>query len=195
MNTESTTYTLRFLLDNSVRSYEPNLALAYIQKQQITYHELGHMISQMESWFLNHNIAKGDKIAILSENSPHWAVSFFAITHLGAVAVPILPDFSINEVNNILHHSDSKMVFISHRLLTKHGDDLKFRGQKILLDHFQVIGTEDRILDFDPKQKRNIPELPALSPDDLASIIYTSGTTGRSKGVMLSHENLTYVPE
>ena len=195
MNTESTTYTLRFLLNNSVKNYQSNLALAYIQKQQITYHELGHMISQMESWFLSHQITKGDKIAILSENSPHWAVSFFAITHLGAVAVPILPDFSVSEVNNILSHSDSKMLFISHRLLTKHGDDLKFRGQKILLDHFQIIGTEERILDFDSKQKRNNPELPDLCPDDLASIIYTSGTTGRSKGVMLSHENLTFVPE
>lgn len=195
MNTESTSYTLRSLLDKSIKAYESNLALAYIQKQQITYHELGRLISHMESWLLSHQIAKGDKIAILSENAPHWSVAFFAITHLGAVAVPLLPDFSINEVNNILTHSDSKMLFISQRLLTKHGDSLKFKGQKILIDHFQIIGTEDRILDFDPKRKIIKNELPPISPSDLASIIYTSGTTGRSKGVMLSHENLTFVPE
>lgn len=195
MNTDSITYTLRSLLDRSIKIYDQNLALAYIQKQQITYHELGRMITHMESWLLTHGIGKGDKVAILSENSPHWAVAFFAITHLGAVAVPILPDFSATEVNNILVHSDSKMLFISHRLQTKLGDGLKFKGSMVLADHFQLIGSDERILDFNPHTKLNHPLLPDLEPDDLASIIYTSGTTGRSKGVMLSHENLTFVPE
>lgn len=195
MSTQHLKYTLRSLLDRSTDLYGSNLALAYIQKQQITYHELGKLISQMEHWFVTNGVQKGDKIAILSENCPHWAVAFFAITHYGAVAVPILPDFSAAEVNNILSHSESKMLFISHRLQTKLGNDLKFHGVMIQIDHYQIEGTEKRILDFDYHHKQSNLTLPDLSPDDLASIIYTSGTTGRSKGVMLSHENLTYVPE
>ncbi len=195
MTSEIRIDTLRALIDNSAIKYRDHLALSYIQKQKIHYHELYDHVHRIGNWFLKHNIQKGSKVAIVGENSPHWAAVFFSITYMGAVAVPILPDFSDMEINNILAHSESEILFISHRLYQKHQATLDFKGPIVFLDHLEIAGSKSHILDFDYDHAKNKIVLPDLEPDDLASIIYTSGTTGRSKGVMLSHRNLTFVAE
>ena len=101
--------------------------------------------------FLEKNgIHPGDKVAILSTNMPNWGVAYFSITFMGAVAVPILPDFSATEVGNVLEHSGAKAIFISpHHLPRIEGfksDDLK---TAILVEDFSLLFSEKGSSDFD----------------------------------------------
>lgn len=188
-------YTLSGLLTESVARNPNRPALAVNHHLRISYAEL-HQMSQIIGQLLaSYQVAKGERVAILSENSPHWAVAFFGITSSGRVAVPILPDFTSAEVNNILLHSESKTLFVSERLFKRHLNQLEFAGDIIFLDNFTFDQSEKHL--FDPDFIHSLPQLPDphLTPSDLASIIYTSGTTGRSKGVMLTHDNLTYTAE
>lgn len=118
-------------------------------------------------------------VAILSENMPHWGVAYFAITRTGAAVVPILPDFSAREVQNILAHAEVKTVFVSERQLPKIAD---------LVDAGTVSVIPIETLDGIIAEQRE--DRPAIDEEALAAIIYTSGTTGTSKGVMLTHKNL-----
>jgi len=110
---------------------------------------------------------------------------------MGAVAVPILPDFSAVEAANVLTHSGAKAIFISNSQLSKiegfKSDDLK---TGIQIDDFSILFSDKNAPVFDPSAR---PEKTYdVDEDDLASIIYTSGTTGRSKGVMLTHKNISF---
>jgi long-chain acyl-CoA synthetase len=110
---------------------------------------------------------------------------------MGAVVVPILPDFSATEVGNVLSHSEAKAIFISTTLISRlegfKSDDLK---TGILIEDFSILFSKNKSIVFDPSAR---PEKTYnVAEDDLASIIYTSGTTGRSKGVMLTHKNISF---
>ncbi|HOW09620.1 MAG TPA: AMP-binding protein [Bacteroidales bacterium] len=152
-----------------------------------TYREIRSLIALMEKLGIN----PGDRVAILSNNMPNWSSAYFSITFMGAVAVPILPDFSSAEIMNVLAHSGSKAVFVSSLLKPKivdfKSDELK---SVIMIEDFSVISVLENppvyLPDAIPQKVYEVKE------DDLASIIYTSGTTGRSKGVMLTHRNISF---
>ena len=101
------------------------------------------------------------------------------------VIVPVLPDFTADEIRNVLEHSESKVLFVSERLSGRiaAGTDLV---SMIRLDDFQVIRGQQ------PEQGV-APQSVEVDEQDVAAIIYTSGTTGRSKGVVLTHKNITFV--
>jgi long-chain acyl-CoA synthetase len=115
-------------------------------------------------------------------------MSYLAITYMGAVAVPILPDFSEEEVDNVLNHSEAKAILVSqglrHKVSCQKCKGLQFR---IALEDFSLIDVGIEVT-FNPATHSETEF--NVSEDDLAAIIYTSGTTGSSKGVMLSHKNL-----
>jgi long-chain acyl-CoA synthetase len=119
---------------------------------------------------------------------PNWCVSYFAIVGVGGVVVPILPDFHPNEVQHILQHSDSKVIFISQKLLPNIANlPSETLTHRIAMEDFALLTGELN------NESPVSPELPVET--DTASIIYTSGTTGHSKGVMLSHRNITFNAE
>ena len=127
-----------------------------------------------------------DKVAILSENMPNWAVAFFSITAHGRIAVPMLPDLSANEVENILTHSETKAIFVSRKQLPKISQETYDRLNLIIdISTFDLIKAEDESYTCDGRSK--VPDA-----TDIAAIIYTSGTTGNAKGVMLSHRNFCH---
>lgn len=131
-----------------------------------------------------YGIGAGDKVAILSQSMPNWSVAFFSIVPFGRIAIPILPDSSENEVTNILRHSESKVIFISERLLPKLSQECKDMLTLVIdIDTFEVLKSDDDKFTCDGKVSMPMP-------DDIATIIYTSGTTGSAKGVVLSHRNL-----
>ncbi|MDR1699050.1 MAG: AMP-binding protein [Prevotellaceae bacterium] len=190
-----TKLTLQEILRNSAKQFGDKLALSFVSNTPVSYNKMAEMARKIGFYLHEKGIKKQDKIAILSENMPNWGVSYFSISASGNVTVPILVDFSAKEVNNILEHSDSKMLFISKKLTAKHGDALQFDGDIIYIDDFSSAKEdEDGIEEFAIKNAGTFAKYaaPEVEENDLASIIYTSGTTGRNKGVMLSNLNIVY---
>lgn len=168
-----------------------NNAYAFAGEEPKTYETVNKEIMALMAFLEKNNIGPGDKVAILSTNMPNWGVAFFSVTFMGAVVVPILPDFSATEVRNVLEHSEAKAIFISNSLLPRiEGFKSETLKTKILIEELTVISSDNDSVAYDPAA---IPQKNyEVKEDDLASIIYTSGTTGRSKGVMLTHKNISF---
>ena len=131
-----------------------------------------------------YGISSGDKVAILSQSMPNWSVAFFSIVPFGRIAIPILPDSSENEVTNIITHSESKVIFVSKRLVGKISQEIINKMTLVIdIETFEII--KEDVEKFTCDGRTSTP-----TPDDIATIIYTSGTTGSAKGVVLSHRNL-----
>jgi long-chain acyl-CoA synthetase len=165
-------------------------AYAFVGEDPISWEVVAVKINAVTAFLEKCGINPGDKVAILSSNMPNWAISYFAITFMGAVAVPVLPDFSVTEVANVLDHSEAKAIFISSGLLNKiETYKGKFLKTGILIEDFSLTFSKSKSI-FDPLA---VPSRHyEVEEEDLASIIYTSGTTGRSKGVMLTHKNISF---
>lgn len=149
-----------------------------------TYGSLKEKSDSLSKLLTQYGISAGDKVAIFSQSMPNWSVAFFSIVPFGRIAIPILPDCSENEVRNIINHSESKVIFVSQRLLPKISEEIKQRMTLIIeIDTFEILHSDEEKFTCDGKAA--VP-----TPDDIATIIYTSGTTGSAKGVVLSHRNL-----
>jgi long-chain acyl-CoA synthetase len=179
------------MFNETLRKFGKKDAYTFVGESPVSY-EAAHKEIQAVIAFLEKNgIVPGDKVAILSSNMPNWGIAFFAITFMGAVAVPILPDFSVTEVNNVISHSGARAIFVSTSLLAKSDEivsaDLFLRA---LIDDFSLISSTSGLL---PLIHGSVPSKNYdVAESDMASIIYTSGTTGRSKGVMLTHKNISF---
>ncbi len=149
-----------------------------------TYNSFKGKCDSLSKKLTQYGIGAGDKVAILSQSMPNWSVAFFSIVPFGRIAIPILPDSSVNEVTNILEHSESKVIFVSQKLASKVSKECRERMTLVIdIDTFEVLQSDDEKFTCDGRT--SIP-----TPDDIATIIYTSGTTGSAKGVVLSHRNL-----
>ena len=177
--------TLKELFDRSSVQFADRNAISFVNGIPLTYAEMKQEVDKTIILLGRMGVRKGDRVAILSVNMPNWCVSFFAIASMGAVVVPILPDFHPDEVQNILQHSGSKAIFVSQKLRANI-DHLQSKTltHQIAVEDFSVLSGK---LTDEPVA---ISEAPAET--DIASIIYTSGTTGHSKGVMLTHHNITF---
>jgi len=176
--------TLKELFDRSCMLYADRPAISFVDGTPMTYAEMKQQVANATVLLGRMSICKGDRVAILSSNMPNWCITYFAITSMGAIVVPILPDFHPDEVHSIMQHSGCKAIFVSQKLQASIvGLQSEMHTHTIAIEDFSILSGE---LADEPVA---IPELP--SETDTASLIYTSGTTGRSKGVMLSHRNLT----
>jgi long-chain acyl-CoA synthetase len=206
--TERRQFTLQHIIEDSCRKNSSHIALTFTDDEPISYSDLKRQIDHLSVFLKNQGVMHGDRIAILGENSPQWGIAYFAITTMGAVAVPILPDFHASEIHHILRHSGSKVIFISERFYHKI-EDLDFTefNSIILMNDFSIINpatskaTLRQLIAEGSKELRKIKNLVLslagliqreITEDDIASIIYTSGTTGHSKGVMLTHKNIVW---
>jgi len=180
---EKTFSTLQEILSQSIVKHSKRNCLSFVDSTPITYQEFGTQVYNLSKTLIKNGFAKGDKIAILSHNMPNWGIAYFAIINIGAVTVPLMPDFSEYELANIIEHSESKAVFVSDRLQQKLEDcSIDASIQKINIDDLSTY--------ISPEVIDQANEFCSVSSGDLASLVYTSGTTGKSKGVMLSHNNL-----
>ncbi|MDP4221887.1 MAG: AMP-binding protein [Bacteroidota bacterium] len=183
--------TLPALFGETVCRFGNRNAYAFAGEKPRTFNETADEIRALMAFLEKLYVKPGDRIAILSANMPNWSSVYYAVTFMGAVAVPVLPDFSPSEISNILSHSESKVIFVSSSLLAKL-DTGKPDSQKtvILIDDYSLNLQKPAYPRYDPQA---VPERNyKVNEDDLASIIYTSGTTGRSKGVMLTHRNISF---
>lgn len=194
------THTVPELLNYSFKHFSKNNGFSFVDRKQNTYCDLKNSIAEIGNMLQLLGVKKGDKVAILAANSPNWVASFFAIGSMGAVVIPILPDFSENEISLILNHSNTKAIFVSSKLFPK----IQGRSNKEL-EYVFNIDTFGKVSQKNTQEEFDLAEQPKMSAkgycyeniveDDLLSIIYTSGTTGSSKGVMLSHKNILWNAE
>lgn len=177
--------TLAELIKHSCEAYASNTAVSFVNgSNAYTYRELGQSVQKTSELMSFNGIGSADKVIILSENMPNWAVAFFATTAYGRVVVPVLPDCSANEVNNIVKHSEARAAFVSTKQMQKLNDESKAQLELIVdLNSLQPVKVSRQAANADV----SVP-----APEDLAAILYTSGTSGNAKGVMLSHRNLCH---
>ncbi len=179
--------TLHSLIHYSILNFANKPAVSFVGGNPLTYAELGNKIESVSALLFSMGLKKEDKVALLSHNMPNWVVAYFSVVSKGMIIVPILPDFTRDEIENVMVHSEAKVLFVSERLLSRaDGLELPYLQAKILIDNLSIISNKKELQAAEKLPKINVKE------DDTAAIIYTSGTTGRSKGVVLSHKSLTF---
>jgi long-chain acyl-CoA synthetase len=169
---------------------------------RFSYRDIGTKILWVHSYFKAAGVRKGDKIALLGKNSANWGILYLATVTYGAVIVPILPDFKPADIQSIITHSDSVILFAEESIYRElNPDSMPLLGIILGIPDLNVLFsrklvTDERIKVPDPELLKPVaatPEMIEFSPssnEDIAVISYTSGTTGFSKGVVLQHKSL-----
>lgn len=193
------------LIEKSIVSNWEKDALTDFKGATLQYHDVARKIEKLHIIFESSGVQKGDKIALCGRNSSSWAVTFLATLTYGAVAVPILHEFTADQIHNIVNHSEAKLLFVGDYVATVI-DQTKMphlEGIIYLPDYSLVISRTDKLTYarehlnelFGKKypkyfRKEHVNYYKEQSPDELALINYTSGTTGFSKGVMVPYRAL-----
>lgn len=192
MEINTTPRTLTGLFNDSIANYADNKSFEIINGESLTYKEFGERVKSLTDTLNRNGVQQNEKVAVLGGSMPNWPVSYLAITTSARIVVPLLPDFTAFEIANILEHSGAKAIIVSKRLVYKLSDAIRDK-----LDLIICMETleELKVASDNPQKEHAAPPQPVCpgTPDanDIASIIYTSGTSGASKGVMLTHANLT----
>lgn len=173
--------TLYELLHNSIEAFGDKIAFSMLGSEDVTYNELGNRVKTVQELLTSAGLQPGDKVALLSSSMPNWGVCYFAVATAGMVVVPILPDFTGEELDTLIKHSEAKALLVSDKLFTKVSKDV-VSALNI------VIRTKNLSVISQKVTEQGSTAIP--KPEDLAVIIYTSGTTSTPKGVMLTHYNL-----
>ena len=192
------------LYENSFRANWDLPALTnYGEKETWTYADVARHIARLHILFEAYDIRQGDKIALIGKDSIHWCVVYMAAVTYGAVIVPILSDFNPNDLQHIVNHSESRLLFVGER----HWETL----DEEKMPELQAVFSLGDFRPLSQKKSNAIQEeeLNALfvrrypdgfrkehinyakrDNDQVVLLNYTSGTTGFSKGVMLTGNNL-----
>ena len=177
-------------------------ALTDYKGKTLQYHDVARKIEKLHILYENCGIQKGDKIALCGRNSSSWAVAFLATLTYGAIAVPILQEFTADQMHNIVNHSDAKLLFVGDIVATV-VDATKMPGLEgiIYIPDYSLVVSRTEKLTYArehlnemfgikyPKyfRAKHVHYYHEESPEQLALINYTSGTTGFSKGVMIPY--------
>ena len=180
-------------------------ALTDFKGATLQYHDVARKSEKLHILFENSGVKPGDQIALAGRNSANWAVAFLATLAYGAVAVPILHEFTADQMHNIVNHSDAKLLFVGDVVATQI-DPTKMPGLEGIIyipDYSLVLSRTDKLTYarehlnemFGKKfpkyfRKEHVSYKAEESANTMAMINYTSGTTGFSKGVMIPYRAL-----
>ncbi|MBN2279211.1 MAG: AMP-binding protein [Candidatus Marinimicrobia bacterium] len=188
------------LFEQTIQSNWDLPAFSDYKGEVYNYRQVAETIFEIHAMFKRLNIEPGDRVALLSENSSTWAMTYLATLSYGAVIVPILPDFHTRDIAHILQHSESSCLFTIENFYDKlDSEEINNLKAVISLKDFSLFYLDKKIskkwetsseISKNETLSRNSFKLPQVENPALASISYTSGTTGFSKGVMTSHNNL-----
>ena len=190
------------LIQKSIIDHWTLNALTDYKGVTLQYHDVARKIEKLHILFENSGVQKGDKIALCGRNSAAWACAFLATLTYGAVAVPILHEFTAEQIHNIVNHSEAKLLFVGDVVATvideKEMPDLE--GIVYIPDYSLFVSRTEKLTYarehlnemFGKKYPKYFrPEYVNYyieqDPEELALINYTSGTTGFSKGVMIPY--------
>ncbi len=202
------------LQENLIRIYQESFrnnrelpALTdYFKKETFSYYEMAKEIAKLHMLMEQCGIQKGDKVALIGRNNPRWVIAYVATITYGAVIVPILQDFNPNDINHIINHSESKIIFLGDNYWDVIDEDrvMGIKAAFSLTDYrciFERDGEEistyqrNIIKHYRTRYPRGFSAddiaYPEVGNDEVCVISYTSGSTGFSKGVMLTVNNLT----
>ena len=169
------------------------------------FHDVARKIEKLHILFENSGVKRGDKIALCGRNCANWAVAFLATLTYGAIAVPVLHEFTPEQIYNIVNHSEAKLLFVGD-VVASQIDGTKMSGLEGIInipDYSLVLSRTDKLTYarehlnemFGKKypkyfRKQHVSYFKETDPNELALINYTSGTTGFSKGVMIPYRAL-----
>ncbi|MDZ7738222.1 MAG: AMP-binding protein [Bacteroidales bacterium] len=180
--------TFRTMVKEAAEKFSAKHALSFVDEEGYSFATALEKMESLVAFYEALGIKQGDKVAVLGINSPEWVISYLSVTYMGATVVPVLHDFTAEEINTILEHSEAKAIVVSENMrasLDKVPASLKYI---ISMEDFSLVNKSDGLPSYSPTDRPGKDY--DIKPDDLAAIIYTSGTTGSSKGVMLSHRNI-----
>ena len=193
-----------YILNTIKENWDINALADYGTDNILKYSDVAKNILKIHTAFKKLDIHKGEKIALCGANSVNWALTYISIVSYGAVVVPILVDFSKEDIASIIKDSGSKFIFADKRIIEAiDSNTLSLLNNAFYLENFDTFNQKSTDENTKNNKKENIfndIEINDLSKDTfnltifendtLATIIYTSGTTGFSKGVMLNHNSL-----
>ncbi|MCL2011882.1 MAG: AMP-binding protein [Cystobacterineae bacterium] len=176
------------LLDASAFAFHHRVAFRYMgpegEQTRFTFGEVRHYAGRVASRLAAEGITPQTQVLLLSENRPEWPISYFGILLAGATAVPLDADFSLEEILNIAERSKAGACLFSEEVFKR----LPTLCEALTTLHVRCISLADGMAGAGPK-----PPRPKLGGSEVASLLFTSGTTGTPKGVMLTHENFTWL--
>ncbi|MEE2751635.1 MAG: long-chain fatty acid--CoA ligase [Myxococcota bacterium] len=174
---------------------------------EISWDQYQMRVLDLGAGLIDLGVRGGDRVAMLSHNQPAWVISDLAILAAGAASVPAYPNSIPSQVEYLIEHSDSEIIFVANgtqlRKVQQVWESCSNLRYVILMDNDEDLADGERVLTLDSVIERGIESgrdlveqrLAAIDPEKLATIIYTSGTTGPPKGAMLSHVNLTFMAD
>ena len=192
------------IIEKSIKDNWNYDALTDYKGATLQYNDLARKIEKVHIIFEQVGLQKGDKVALCGRNSSHWVVAFLSTLTYGAVAVPILHEFNMEQVHNIVNHSGARFLFVGDVVAkTIDAKEMPSLEGIIYLPDFSVFFSRSELLDFAREHLNELfgKKYPKIfdkshvhyhidNPEELALINYTSGTTGHSKGVMLPYRAL-----
>ncbi|MDK2841965.1 MAG: long-chain acyl-CoA synthetase [Anaerophaga sp.] len=191
------------LVKSALENYSVLPALSDFKGDTITFKEVGKSIYRCHQVFKALGIKPGDKVALIGRNSTNWALIYLSTVTYGAIIVPILPDFSPSDINHIVNHSESLLLFTSDQIFDKI-DETKMPSLKGIIsvnDFSVIVDNNGKVRKAIDKAQEEIAKtgdsfdvgmINFFSPkaDDIMVLSYTSGTSGFSKGVLLPHRSI-----
>ncbi len=179
--------TINDLWGKSRIQYANKPFLGYVGEDSFTYGDVDTQIQSLHSFLHEIGITSGDRVALVAESSPFWGQVYLAVVTMGAVVVPIMVDFSEEQLQNVLTHSEASFLFASKKVLNKIESLALVQDNQYAIIDNGIVCKEENLLERSPEN-----HYVDVAEEELAAILYTSGTTGNSKGVMLSHRNIAH---
>ena len=172
----------------------PALRIERGRREEIyKYVELQELATRVGAFLVGEGLGATERVMLFAKNGPEWSMAYFGILKLGATAVPIGYESTVDEVVNVARASGAAGILIGDDLYEKRNNLTRALREANLATKVWPLSRAFEILDEAVERERGKALVSKVNPDTVATLIFTSGTTGKPKGVMLTHRNFTFM--